>query len=138
MGVDSVAFSADGKLLAVGSSDNTVVLWDTSTREQARVLRGHVAAVSAVAVSGDDKVLASGLAAGIAGMTRDDPIKIWDPVTGQLVRSLMGRNSGHSIGLSTDGARLVSGSESFGMSRSQRLNVKSPRAVPGLCRSGRS
>ena len=47
---------------------------------------------------------------GIAGITRDDTIKIWDPVTGQLVRSLTGRNSGHSIGLSNDGTRLVSGS----------------------------
>ncbi len=106
LGVDSVAFSADGKLLAVGSSDNTVVLWETRTREQARILRGHVAAVAAVAVSGDDKVLASGLAAGIAGITRKDPIKIWDPVTGQLVRSLTGRGSAHSIGLSNDGSQI--------------------------------
>ena len=110
LGVDSVAFNADGKLLAVGNSDNTVVLWESSKREQARVLRGHVSAVSAVAVSGDDKVLATGLAAGVAGITRDDTIKIWDPVTGQLVRSLTGRNTGHSIGLSNDGSRLVSGS----------------------------
>lgn len=110
LGVDSVAFSADGKLLAVGNSDNTVVLWDSSKREQARVLRGHVSAVSAVAVSRDDKVLASALDAGVAGIARDDTIKIWDPVTGQLVRSLTGRNTGHSIGLSNDGNRLVSGS----------------------------
>jgi WD40 repeat protein len=110
LGVDSVAFSADGKLLAVGNSDNTVVLWETRTREQARVLRGHVSAVSAVAVSGDDKVLANAFDAGVAGITREDTIKIWDPVTGQLVRSLTGRNTGHSIGLSNDGTRLVSGS----------------------------
>lgn len=110
LGVDSVAFSADGKLLAVGNSDNTVALWDTRTREQERVLRGHVSAVSAVAVSGDDKVLANAFDAGVAGITREDTIKIWDPVTGQLVRSLTGRNTGHSIGLSNDGTRLVSGS----------------------------
>src|SRR5205823_15087865 len=60
--------------------------------------------------SGDDKVLASALGAGVAGITRDDTIKIWDPVTGQLVRSLTGKYSGHSIGLSNDGGRLVSGS----------------------------
>ncbi|MDQ5843837.1 MAG: caspase family protein, partial [Acidobacteriota bacterium] len=74
------------------------------------VLRGHVSAVSAIAVSGDDKVLASALDAGVAGIARNDTIKIWDPVTGQLVRSLTGRNSGLSIGLSNDGTRLVSGS----------------------------
>src|SRR4029079_7076014 len=68
------------------------------------------AAIATVAVSGDDKVLASALEAGVAGIGRNDTIKIWDPVTGQLVRSLTGRNSGQSIGLSKDGTRLVSGS----------------------------
>jgi len=110
LGIDSLAFNADGKLLAVGNSDNTVVLWDSVKRQELRVLKGHVSAISAVAVSGDDKVLASALAAGVAGIRRDDTIKIWDPVTGQLVRSLTGRNTGHSIGLSNDGTRLVSGS----------------------------
>jgi WD40 repeat protein/uncharacterized caspase-like protein len=110
LGVDSVAFSADGKLLAVGNSDNTVALWDSANRQQVRVLKGHVAAIATVAVSGDDKVLASALEAGVAGIGRNDTIKIWDPVTGQLVRSLTGRNSGQSIGLSNDGTRLVSGS----------------------------
>ncbi|MGI8837561.1 MAG: caspase family protein [Pyrinomonadaceae bacterium] len=110
LGVDSVAFSADGKLLAAGNSDNTVALWDSAKGKEVRVLKGHVAAVATVAVSGDDKVLASALEAGVAGIRRNDTIKIWDPVTGQLVRSLTGRNSGQSIGLSEDGTRLVSGS----------------------------
>lgn len=110
LGVDSVAFGPDGKLLAVGNSDNSIILWDSVNREKARVLKGHVAPVSAVAVSGDDKVLASALAPGVAGIGREDTIKIWDPVTGQLIRSLIGRNTGHSIGLSNDGNKLVSGS----------------------------
>jgi WD40 repeat protein/uncharacterized caspase-like protein len=116
LGVDSVAFSPDGKLLAVGNSDNTVVLWDSSNREQVRVLRGHVSAIAAVALSGDDKVLASALAAGIAGITRNDPIKIWDPITGQLVRSLLSQKDGRSIGLSYDGTTLISGSSSNSIS----------------------
>ena len=116
LGVDSVAFNADGKLLAVGNSDNTIVLWDSDKRQEARVLRGHVSAIADVAVSGDDKVLASALVAGIAGITRNDPVKIWDPVTGQLVRSLLSRKDGHSIGLSRDGTRLIAGSYSNSVS----------------------
>jgi WD40 repeat protein/uncharacterized caspase-like protein len=110
LGVDSVAFNADGKLLAVGNSNNTVDLWDSVQRQKLRVLKGHVSAIAAVAASADDKVLASALAAGIAGITRNDPIKIWDPITGQLVRSLITKNDGYSIGLSRDGTRLISGS----------------------------
>jgi WD40 repeat protein/uncharacterized caspase-like protein len=116
LGVDSVAFNPDGKLLAIGSSDNTIALWDSVKRQQLRVLRGHVSAIASIAVSRDDKILASALAAGIAGITRNDPIKIWDPVTGQLVRSLLTRNDGYSIGLSSDGTRLISGSSSNSIS----------------------
>jgi WD40 repeat protein/uncharacterized caspase-like protein len=125
LGVDSVAFNPDGKLLAVGNSDNSIVLWDSVSRQEARVLKGHVAPVSAVAVSGDDRVLASALFPGVAGIGREDTIKIWDPVTGQLVRSLIGRHSGHSIGLSKDGTRLVSGSSGVAMSL---WNVSQPKA----------
>jgi WD40 repeat protein len=109
LGVDSVAFNPDGKLLAVGNSNNTVALWDSVKHERIRVLEGRIAAITTVAASADDKVLASALDAGVAGITRQDTIKIWDPITGQLVRSLVGRNTGHSIGLSGDGARLTAG-----------------------------
>ncbi len=129
LGVDSVAFNSDGKLLAVGNSDNSIILWDTMSRQAVRVLKGHVSAVSTVAVSGDDKVLASALEAGVAGIGRVDTIKIWDPITGQLVRSLIGRNSGHSIGLSKDGTRLVSGSSGVSLSLWNVSQSKAQRQI---------
>ncbi|HVQ38517.1 MAG TPA: caspase family protein [Pyrinomonadaceae bacterium] len=116
LGVDSVAFNLDGKLLAVGNSDNTVALWDSVKHQKIRVLEGRIAAITTVAASADDKVLASALEAGIAGITRQDTIKIWDPITGQLVRSLVGRNTGHSIGLSGDGAKLTAGGSGSSLS----------------------
>ena len=136
LGVDSVAFNPDGKLLAVGNSDNTVDLWDGVQRQKLRVLKGHVSAIAAVAASADDKVLASGLAAGIAGITRNDPIKIWDPITGQLVRSLISDDHGHSIGLSRDGTRLISGSSgnSVSMWNLSQVAVQRKFAVPGTSR----
>ena len=132
LGVDTVAFNPDGKLLAVGNSDNTVDLWDSVRRQKLRVLKGHVSAIAAVAASADDKVLASALAAGIAGITRNDPIKIWDPITGQLVRSLITENHGYSIGLSRDGTRLISGSSgnSVSMWTVSQVAVQREFAVP--------
>ena len=47
--VSSVAFSpSDPALLASGSTDNTVRLWDLSSMTQAAVLQGHTASVTSV------------------------------------------------------------------------------------------
>ena len=51
--VRSVAFSPDGKLLASGSGDNTVKLWDAATGAEVRTLSGHSRWVTSVAFSPD-------------------------------------------------------------------------------------
>jgi hypothetical protein len=64
-------------LLASGSIDRTVRLWDPRTGEQHAVLNGHqgwVNAVCAVAVGGCD-LLASG--------SDDSTVRLWDPQTGE-------------------------------------------------------
>ena len=39
--VFSLTFSPDGKTLASGSADNTIKLWNLSTGQQLRTLKGH-------------------------------------------------------------------------------------------------
>jgi len=39
--VEAVAFSPDGRLLASGSHDNTVRLWDPATGAAVQTLKGH-------------------------------------------------------------------------------------------------
>ena len=39
--VQSVAFSPDGRLLATGSADGTVKLWDVQARTLLATLEGH-------------------------------------------------------------------------------------------------
>ena len=58
--VRSVAFSPDGKTLASGSADHSIILWDVGNGSQIKCLKGHTSYVRSVAFSPDGKTLASG------------------------------------------------------------------------------
>ncbi len=72
-GVNSVAFSPDGKRLATGSYDSTVKLWDAATGQELLTLKGHASDVWSVAFSPDGKRLATG--------SRDQTVKLWSAAT---------------------------------------------------------
>jgi WD40 repeat protein len=78
--VESVAFSPDGRLLASGSDDETIKLWDPATGALKHTLEGHSGSVASVAFSPDGRRLASG--------SSDRTIKLWDPATGALEHTL--------------------------------------------------
>ena len=66
--VSSIAWSADGAYLAVGTSDTKVQIWDAARCKQIRELCGHTNRVSAVSWAGT--ILSSG--------GRDSVICCWD------------------------------------------------------------
>ena len=68
--VFSLAFSPDGKLLASGSDDDTVCLWDVDTQKQVGVLTGHSDSVNSVAFSPDGNLFASG--------SSDGKVRLWE------------------------------------------------------------
>ncbi len=102
--VYSVAFSPDGQMMATGSWDTTVKLWDVRTRKQLRSLTGHTLFVNAIAFSPDGKLLASG--------SSDTSVKLWDVATGSELASLNEHTSAvTSLAFSPDGKLLASGGE---------------------------
>lgn len=101
LGIYSVAYSPDGKILASGSDDNTIKLWDIETGQPLKSLVGHVKGVTVVVFSPDGKALASG--------SKDSAVKLWDLSTGKQIRSLAGHASEiASIAFAPDGTTLAS------------------------------
>ena len=85
-GVSSVAFSPDGKTLASGSDDKTIILWDLATGQlRGTPLSGHTRWVNSVAFSPDGKILASGamIDGHPLGLAKDSP---WDALTAATER----------------------------------------------------
>ena len=95
-------FSRDGTLLASGSTDGTVRLWDVATQKELAVL-SHGTNAYGMSFTPDGTRLAVGCA--------DNTIRLWDVATRQEVAELRGHTEYiHGLAFDADGSRLVSAS----------------------------
>jgi hypothetical protein len=106
--VTAVAFSPDDRLLASGSADCTIKLWDTASGKEVVTLKGHSDRVTGVAFSPDGKRLLSASA--------DKTMKIFDVVLGKELLSLASHTDRvDCVAFSLDGRHLASGSSLDGV-----------------------
>lgn len=98
--VNVVAISPDGQILASGS--NKIKIWHFYKGDRICTL-WHSSAVHAVAINPDATILASG--------SSDTKIRLWNPRSGDPLRTLNGHDGEiKSIAISPDGQLLFSGS----------------------------
>jgi WD40 repeat protein len=105
--VNAIAFSADGSQLFAASGENAlsgeVKQWKISDGSLVYTFEGHKDTIYSVAISPDEKILATG--------SYDQKIKLWDVATGKELKTLSGHN-GAVFGLAfrPDGKILASAS----------------------------
>ena len=97
----SVAFSPDGTVLASGSSDDTIKIWEVESGNLLNTFKEPIARnVTHVAFSPDGHT--------IAGSSLH-VIRLWDITTGKIMETLIGHTTWiRSVAFSPDGRMLAS------------------------------
>lgn len=99
----SVAFSADGCLLAASDSTGEIHIWRVSDLQKVMTCQGHTHWVCAIAFSPDGRILASGSSSNV--------VKLWDVATGRCLQILHGHTEWViAVAFNSDGTLLASSS----------------------------
>ena len=105
--VMGLAYSPDGRWLASGSVDKTIMLRDTSTGRVKRILDGHTGPVSAVGFSKDSRTLVSA--------SHDGSLRLW-PVDKEekptVVEAKLDPAVIQAMAVSADGRFVAAGGDS--------------------------
>lgn len=96
--VSSAAITADNNTVISGSLDNTIKIWNLQTGQLKRTLTGHTGVVDYLSVTPDGKYIVSG---------ESKNVRIWNLLTGALIRELGNSQTISFVKTSQDGQTLV-------------------------------
>ena len=99
--VGAIAASKDDSRIVFGSGDGSVCIWEASTGERLKILKGHSGYVCCIMFSNDGSRIVSG--------SHDKTIRVWGALTGEE-RALESHTNVQSVAISADGLQIVSGS----------------------------
>lgn len=101
--VNALCFSADGKLVATASDDNSIRIWAVSTGRRLKILKGHTANVLCLDFSPNGQQIISGSA--------DSQIKLWNIISSKEMRTFKEHKAAiNSVKFSPKGDSFISGS----------------------------
>ncbi len=101
--VASLAYSPDGKMLALGCRDSLIRLLDADTGKEIRALEGHASVVNSLAFSFDSRTLVSG--------SFDKTARLWEVFSGKSIRTFNGHiGEVTAVAISSDARTLLSAS----------------------------
>ena len=131
--MNAIAFSPDGKLLATGSLDGPIGIWDAATWKPAEILRGHAEPVFELAFNSDGTKLIS------AG--QHATLKLWDLTAKPGLRLFRARSrpaTGDRAGAARRPSFAGSAASPFAPTEaSLRPRAQTRRWLSGTCGSGR-
>lgn len=100
-GIDSIAFTADSKLIASGSKDKTIKIWQVDTGRELMTFKGHDDHITSIAISSKNKLLASA--------SKDKTLKLWTLTTGKLISEIDLKEEIRTVAFSPDSQILATG-----------------------------
>lgn len=99
--ITEVAFSPDGKQIALGRADGEIDMVNPANGQKIRTLKGHESRITGLIFHPSNKLLVSS--------SRDGTVRLWNPANGAAFKTLTGHNAWvEDVGFLAQGTMLAS------------------------------
>jgi len=107
LAASAFAFTSDSQSVVTGHIDGLVRVWSTKTGHLSWTLKGHLGAVTAVAVRPSPSAGVSASPAQVATASLDGTVRVWNPATGTLLAVITDSEAVVKLAYSADDTKLV-------------------------------